>query len=132
MPKKPYKLSDKDIEIAWEYLRRKLHIDTMWPQVGKNHAAKSDFISRSKDPSDIQQWCEKWLTDRHWLRLKRSIWATQKRIRDKKFNEKQPTYAMSKKAWVVLFSEAEKKNTTVTDLVLETFGKKHLKKSKKS
>lgn len=130
MPKKPFKISDKDVEITWEYLRRKLHIDPMWPQVGKNHVAKTDFISRSKDPHDLQQWCEKWLNERNWMRLKRSIWATQKRIRDKAKNDKKPVYKMSKNAWHVLFSEAEKQNITVTDLVLNTFKKNPPKKLK--
>lgn len=130
MPKKPFKISDKDVEITWEYLRRKLHIDSMWPQVGKNHAAKTDFISRSKDPYDLQQWCEKWLNERNWMRLKRSIWATQKRIRDKAKNDKKTAYKMSENAWHVLFSEAEKQNITVTDLVLNTFKKNPPKKLK--
>ena len=75
----------------------------------------------AKEPFDLQNWCDTWLSDKHWLRLKRAVWATKKRNRDKEVYEIKKQNRMSKKAWSVLSHEATRQNISMSDLVLKTF-----------
>ena len=121
MPREPYKITDPDLPIAWEYVRRKLHIYPNWPRVGKNHIAKKEFIEMAKESFVLQSWCDTWLSDAHWLRLKRAVWAQKKRTKDRDKVVLKNDFQLNKRAKAILRKEAKKNKISLSELILRTF-----------
>jgi macrodomain Ter protein organizer (MatP/YcbG family) len=75
----------------------------------------------AKDPFYLQIWCDTWLNDANWLRLKRSLWAQKKRTRDRKKAALKNEFQINRRAWTVLRKTAKENKISVSKLILQKF-----------
>ena len=120
MPRKKYKFTESDLPIAWEYIRKKLHLSLDWPKVGKNHKAKEEFFNSNISEKDLDNWCNNWLSENKLHQLKNAIWSQRKRDRDR--NKKKSNQRLSENSIEILKQAAKEKNVSINQLIQKTFG----------
>lgn len=77
---------------------------------------RDSFIKEA--PQQLQEWCEKYLQDKHWKKLRNAIRARQKRQRDEKANEQKKNVTLSPDAYRKLIQMSKELSETSEPLTL--------------
>ena len=84
MPRPSYKIKNEDYSIAMEYLLNKFKYSGGYP-----------YLIKCLNEEELQSWCDEYISDVQFKKLKQVIWATRKRNSDKAKFRENPTKQMS-------------------------------------
>lgn len=126
MPRPKYTITSDDVVHATAYLKTRLQIFAVDLGVVSNRTANNEFNAavetRSKEDRAVglQAWCEKYLSDREWTKLKTSI---RKRRERKSRKGEVETVTISKKAFDLLQKLSLRDNVTYAVTLEKYLGK---------
>lgn len=126
MPRPKYTITSDDAVHAIAYLRTRLQLFAIDLGAASNRTANNEFNaaieakSKEERAKGIQAWCEKYLSDSEWMKLKTSI---RKRRERKSRKGEVESVTISKKAFELLQKLSKHDNVTYSDTLEKHLGK---------
>lgn len=116
MGRPKYTIKQSDMAAAHQYIQNKLSTVQSWPVFGKEEALE-DFFKSPRSAKALNNWCELWLNESQWKKLKNSILAARKRKRDS--NGRSPKHiVLNHHAWKILSALAQHKQLTMSEFII--------------
>ncbi len=116
MGRSKYIIKQSDMAAAHRYIQNKLLTVQGWPVIG-NEVALEDFFKSPRSAKALNNWCEQWLNESQWKKLKNSILAARKRKRDS--TGRSPKHiVLNHHAWEILSALAQHKQMTMSEFIV--------------
>ncbi len=128
------KIKQDEFWIAYNYLKRKLRENVSFPQEEAKLRIKAEksfekIEADEKSCGELLKWCEAYLPDDDWVRLRNTIRAKRKRVNDFQKDDTNKNITVSHQAWLMIteIAKYEKVITRRKGVTLSEVIKKHLK-----
>ena len=125
MGRKRHKITEQDLLAAWGYIQRKLKNETGWP-VANNKRANKSLEESSITATELNSWCDEWLSREQWEKLRNAIIAARKRERDKGSDQGTKHIDLNHDAWRLLSDLAKHEGVTLSKFLVSRHRKEWL------
>jgi macrodomain Ter protein organizer (MatP/YcbG family) len=109
----PYQITRKDFSYARRYIERAMQRGDI-----SNVSGYRKFCN-AETPEKLQAWCDDYLSEEVFEKLKRAVRASRKRSRDFKTTQRKVTITLDHAAHLRLSMAAEELGMTLSDTILE-------------
>lgn len=106
MGRPAYKITDADYSDAVIYLLEQYKFSGSYYK-----------LSKSNNAEELQQWCDEYLDEEQFKKLKQVIWAKRKRTKDAMKSLKPKQITISRKAWKHLSDLSKKDGMSYSELL---------------
>ena len=138
MARPKYCITQDDLEVAVNYLKRKMfekgrelvasQVDREQRKLAPLAEDELSPIIKKPNPEKLNAWCERWLGKAEWKQLKCAIRSHRRHEKAASQEQQHKTVVLTREAWQILHELAKSDNVTLSEFIVQRHEKEWLEK----